>query len=251
MADVSVIMPNYGYDRRLHAAVESVLAQSEPVREILISDDASPDNAAEQLRADFAEMDTGAVEIRILETDTNGGPGRARNRAIAEAKGRYIAFLDADDAWLPEKIARQIAFMQETGAGLSYTGYEMVDEQGEHVSYFTPPARLTRDDMLRSNSIGCLTAIYDAGSFGRFYMPTIRKRQDLALWLIIIGQLGPAQGMPQPLARYTRREGSVSSNKFKAAAYQWRLYREVLGMDVISASRNFVHYAVNGYAKHR
>ncbi|WP_164850282.1 glycosyltransferase [Cobetia sp. ICG0124] len=251
MADVSVIMPNYGYDRRLHAAVDSVLAQSEPVREILISDDASPDGAAARLREDFAALETGDVEIRILETDTNGGPGRARNRAIAEAQGRYIAFLDADDAWLPEKIERQIAFMQETGAGLSYTGYEMVDEQGNHVSHFAPPARLTRDDMLRSNSIGCLTAIYDAGRFGRFYMPTIRKRQDLALWLIIIGQLGPAQGMPEPLARYTRRESSVSSNKFKAAAYQWRLYREVLGMDVISASRNFVHYAVNGYAKHR
>ncbi|TJZ77290.1 glycosyltransferase family 2 protein [Chitiniphilus eburneus] len=252
---VSIVMPAYNAGPYIDQAIESVRAQTWGDWELLVVDDGSTDDTVERVQH-HAEAD---ARVRLLRSGGQTGPARARNLAIAASKGRYIAFLDSDDAWLPAKLARQVTAMRERGVLLCYTSYYKMDRDG------------TRGDMavlarpwvdygllLKSNFIGCLTAIYDAEALGRVPMPDIRKRQDLALWLLltqrIATEFGPCRdkvlGLPEPLALYREHAGTVSADKKNAAAWQWKLYREVVGLSPVAAAYYFVHYAIRGLAKY-
>ena len=243
---VSIIMPSYNSEKFISKTIESVINQTYERWEIIIVDDCSPDNS-NQIIEKYCKNDS---RIKLIKLEQNSGPAVARNRAIEEAKGRYIAFLDADDLWLPEKLEKQLEFMQKNNMAFTYSGYKLVDEDDNALGVFIPRKELTYEDILKTNDIGCLTAIYDVQKLGKIYMPNILKRQDYGLWLKILKQIGKTKGIVEPLAVYRIRKNSVSSNKLKAAKYQWKIYREVEKLNIFISSYYFIHYIWNGVKKY-
>ena len=156
------------------------------------------------------------------------GADYARNNSIKLAKGRFIAFIDADDLWLPHKLKSQIQFMRENRVDLSYSSYYQIDESGKRNGKIIKAKNsLDYHDLLKNNYIGCLTAIYDTQRIGKVYMPNIRKRQDWALWLKISKLTDKLQGVEEPLAEYRVRNESISSRKINLLKYNWKIYRDV------------------------
>ncbi|MFB7176891.1 glycosyltransferase family 2 protein [Streptomyces sp. NPDC056257] len=228
---VSVVMPVYNSAATLSAAVRSVLTQTHSDLELLITDDQSSDGSMDLLR-EFAKQDERVLPESAPE---RGGAGRARNLAIKRARGNYIAFLDSDDMWLPEKTECQLAFAAEAEAPLTFTSYYKMDADydGESTGW-VPNGRVVRARehvdyraMLLQDHIGALTAMYDRKVLGTRLMPEMRKRQDYALWLSIMRDGFDARGLAEPLAVYRAHQaGSLSSNKLSLVPYNWALYRE-------------------------
>ena len=231
---VSIITPVYNCKAFLPEAARSVMEQTWGNWEWIIVDDGSVDGSFDLARS-LAEQDS---RIRTERLESNMGPAAARNRAIDMAKGRFIAFLDCDDLWKPEKLEKQVGFMLEGVIGFSYSYYEVIDEAGAPLDRTVrPPLKLTYRDMLRKNHIGCLTAIYDAAALGKMYMPLIRKRQDYGLWLQILKRVDFAHCLPEVLAVYRLRGSSVSSEKMELLRYNWMLFREVEGLSFFVSLR--------------
>ncbi|WP_394200794.1 glycosyltransferase family 2 protein [Shewanella waksmanii] len=237
---VSIITPSFNCSESITKTIESVLAQTYSDWEMIIADDCSSDASVEVIQQ-YVDKDT---RIRLIRRQWNGGPAVTRNRAIDAAKGRFIAFLDADDAWHPEKLAKQIAFMLTTESALTYTGYGRIHQNGHKLGTMKVPASVSYNDILRTNSIGCLTACYDTQKLGKVFMPNIAKRQDLALWLKILKKTDRAFGIQESLADYYVGVSSVSANKITAAKYQWRVYREVEKLSLINSVFYFSCYAL-------
>lgn len=225
----SIITPLFNTERFVSAAIESVLRQSFGDWEMIIVDDFSTDNSAAIVER-YARDDR---RIRILRRSHNEGPAICRNSALTLARGRYICFLDSDDVWLPEKLEKQIAFMQRQNVAFSHTYYEKIDEEGNALGkIMRAPHALRYEDLLRSNQIGCLTAMYDSQQLGKIPMPVIRKRHDYGLWLRILRTASYAYCLPEILARYRVRSSSISSNKLELLKYNWRLFRDMEGLSI-------------------
>jgi len=239
---VSVITPMFNSERFLCETIESVLAQSYKNWEIILVDDCSSDTSAEVVQS-FINQDS---RIKLIQLETNSGAAVARNTAIELAKGRYIAFLDSDDLWAPDKLEKQLAFMRANNYPFTYAAYEKIDEHGVIFGHVGVPERVAYSDMLKVCSIGCLTAIYDTEYFGKVFMPLILKRQDFGLWLKLLKRVDYAYGMNDFLGRYRVHAGSISANKINVAQYTWRLYRDVEHLHLIKATYYFTHYAVRG-----
>lgn len=246
-AKVSVVMPAYNAAATLRASMDSVFAQTHADLELLVIDDCSMD-ATWALIEEASACEPRVVPIKMQQ---NGGVAAARNAGIEAAKGTHIAFLDSDDRWLPDKIALQLAHMQETGAQISYTSYRRFDESGRELSVVCPPAEVDYADMLKSNRIGNLTGIYDR-SLGDVRFERI-GHEDYVFWLQLVRRAGIARRVPtsEPLAEYLVRTGSLSADKRKAARWQWNIYRNVEGLDPIRAAWYFAHYATIAVMKRR
>lgn len=216
----------------LPRAVASVTGQTRPDWELIIADDGSSD-ATPALARKMAEADP---RIRLLAAPGRGprGAAAARNRAIAVARGRYLAFLDADDEWLPEKLDRQLGWMQAEGLALTYTGFWRI--QGARRHEVKVPARVDRQRLLYGNVIGVLTAICDREQFGPLAMPLLPLRQDYAFWLDLLKHTEAAHGLQAPLAVYHVTPGSLSANRWRASAGTWRMYREHAGLSRLRAA---------------
>ncbi|MED5526641.1 MAG: glycosyltransferase family 2 protein [Pseudomonadota bacterium] len=240
---VSVIMPSYNSEITIKDSVQSVINQSYDNWELLITDDCSSDDTLRIIQ-ELAQKDK---RINFFSLPENGGAGKARNNSISEAKGRFIAFLDADDIWFPDKLEHQIDFMLKNDVALSYTGYQKFDSRGEQ-GVIKPPISITYKKLLYGNVIGCLTAIYDTAKVGKRFMPLIRKRQDMALWLDILKDVGFAQALPDVYAKY-RTDTGMTVNKWKVLSYQWQLYRNVLKISFPNSLKYFLCYAFNGFIK--
>jgi teichuronic acid biosynthesis glycosyltransferase TuaG len=242
---VSVVTPVWNAEATLAETVASVRAQSLADWELLLVDDASGDGSRDLARA-LAAADP---RIRLIERATNGGAAAARNDAIRAARGRLIAFLDADDRWYPDKLARQTGFMAAGGHGLVFSGYRRVATDGTPLGVVRPPARVSRDQLLRGNVIGCLTAVYDTEVFGKVEMPPLRRRQDYGLWLTLLKSVPYAHSLPEALADYRVRPGSLSGGKLGAARDTWTLYREVEGLGRARAGWYLAHNLARALAK--
>jgi len=230
---VSVITPSFDSARFLGQTIESVQAQTFAKWEMIIVDDGSSDDSVDVAKR-YAAAD---ARIRPVALGRNVGAAVARNTAIEMARGRYIAFLDSDDLWKPDKLEKQIAFMRKHDCALSYGYYEKIDEAGVATGkVMRAPDRVTYRDMLAKCHIGCLTAVYDRGRLGRVTMPLIRKRQDWALWLKILKDAPYALGMREVLGAHRVRKGSISSNKIEMVKYHWMVFREIEKLNLISAS---------------
>ena len=230
---VSVIMPAYNCGNFIAQAIQSVINQSIPDWELLVVDDCSTDDTAEVVRR-LAAQD---ARVCFASLSQNGGPAEARNAAMRRASGRYVAFLDSDDLWEADKLERQIAFMERTGAKFSATAYDQIDESGKPLSTVClPPHRTSyRKMLLLSNPIGNSTVMYDQQALGRFEVPPIRRRNDFALWLKILKKTPCCMGMDDILTHYRVRGSSVSS-KLAQARYHWQLYREIEGLSVLKSA---------------
>ncbi len=240
---VSIITPCYNPGIELIKTIKSVQSQSYSDYEHLIIDDSSSIVMSEELLSIISSD----PKIRFISRSWNAGPAVTRNRGISEAKGRFIAFLDSDDIWHSEKLKTQIDFMVKHQIALSYTSYEVIDTRGKILGIRNPPSEMSYTDILKSNQIGCLTAIYDTSIVGKLFMPNILKRQDMGLWLKITKLGHIARGIvDKPLARYTLGENTVSSNKLSVLKYQWRIYREVEKLSFVRSVNYFRHYAYRG-----
>lgn len=242
MPNVSIITPSYNSSLYIVETINSVCSQTFADWEMIIVDDCSTDNSVSVIKS-CIEKDP---RIKLIQLKENSGAAVARNTAIETAQGRYIAFLDSDDLWLPDKLEKQLAFMQANDYPFSYAAYNKIDENGQVFGHVGVPDRVSYSDLLKMCSIGCLTAIYDKEFFGKVYMPLIRKRQDLGLWLRLLKKTNYAHGLNESLAQYRVRIDSISSNKANAAKFTWRLYRDIESLNLVKASYYFSHYAVRG-----
>ena len=229
---VSVIMPTYNASKYLADSIESILAQTYTHLELLITDDCSTDGTRDILKH-YAKKDQ-RVKVEFLTE--NSGPGIARNKSIERAKGRYIAFCDCDDRWLPEKIEKQLRHMTKHDCALCSSSYLVCDENNNITGVNISPSYLTLRMMKRDNKIGCLTAIYDIRRLGhKYYMPAIRKRQDWALFLNILKDCQICYCLTEPLAYYRQRKYSVSSDKLSLIKYNVNVYETVFGYSKLQA----------------
>ncbi|MEO7433127.1 MAG: glycosyltransferase family 2 protein [Dokdonella sp.] len=242
---VSIVMPVYNAAATLCRSIDSVLAQSHTEFELLAVDDGSND-ASPRLLDDYAARDP---RVHALRMPANGGVAAARNHALAVARGNYIAFLDSDDGWHPDKLARQLAELRTQSAQVSYTAYDRVAEDGSVLSRVRPPISVTYADMLKSNRIGNLTGMYDR-TLGDARFQNV-GHEDYVFWLERVRRAGRAICVDPgvPLAWYLVRAGSVSSNKIKAARWQWHIYRHIERLGLAASIGYMAHYVVNALRK--
>lgn len=245
--EVSVIMPAHNAEQFICESIDSVIAQTFTDWELIVVDDASGDRTVELLQQRYGT--DSRVSVVVLEE--NGGAAVARNTAIQHAKGRFIAFLDCDDLWLPDKLSVQLDYMKRHQVPFTFTGYEKVTPGGELIGVVGVPESTSYTRMLKTSVVGCSTAMYDTSYFGKVYMPAIRMRQDFGLWLALLKRVDRAAGIQSVLVRYRVRPGSISSNKRNAAVFTWRIYREVEKLPLVRAWWFFANYAVRGYLRHR
>ncbi|EPC04108.1 hypothetical protein L861_02015 [Litchfieldella anticariensis FP35 = DSM 16096] len=244
---VSIVMPAYNAASFIGKSIESVLSQTYEDWELLIIDDASSDGTSEIIK-EYSESDSRVFSFSQVK---NMGAAEARNLGIRHASGKYIAFLDSDDFWYPDKLEKQVSFIRKSGSPFVFSAYQKVDEHGNKLGVIGVPEKVSYNELLKSCVIGCLTVIYDVDALGKVYMPLIRKRQDFGLWLRILKLTPYAYGQNIILAEYTVRENSISSRKNSAAAYQWKLYRDVEKLSVLKSAYYFSHYAVRGVLRQR
>ena len=208
--------------------IEGVINQCYKNWELLITDDCSTDSTCEVILS-FIKLDS---RIKLFQLKNNSGAGAARNNSIYKAKGRYIAFCDSDDIWLPNKLDIQLNFMRNNGLKFTFSSYLLRDENGKYLGTINAPEKITYNDILKNNYIGCLTVIYDSKNIGKVFFPEIRKRQDWALWIKIIENLRLVKGLNTPLAIYTKRTNSISNNKFELLKYNWIVYYKELNFNM-------------------
>jgi glycosyltransferase involved in cell wall biosynthesis len=244
---VSVVMPARNSERYIEEAMASVFSQSHRDWELIVVDDGSTDGTGDVVQMVLARE----PRLRMLRLAHPGGPAGARNAAIALAEGRYIAFLDSDDLWLPAKLERQLELMERTKAPLSFTAYRKIDSEGNPGrAVIEVPSTVTYAELLKTNVIGCLTAVYDALALGKRYMPQA-GHEDYGLWLAILGDPVVAVGINEPLACYRVHDRSVSRNKLRAAGMQWAVYRGVARLSFWQSLYYFLHYVYHGLKKFR
>lgn len=243
---VSIITPTHNSMEFLESTIASILSQTYEDWELLITDDCSTDGTWQYLQ----ETKKRDVRIKVFKLDKNSGPALARNNSIAQAQGRFIAFLDSDDTWTSDKLEKQIHFMLKYKYSFTFTEYMMFDEDDKKIGIKEGlPVRVNYKKMLESNYIGCLTAVYDTESLGKVYMPEIRKRQDYGLWLKILKKIDYAYCVKEPLAHYRVRSSSLSGNKLNLIKYNWLLFREIERLSIWSSSIYLMKNIINKISK--
>lgn len=219
---VSVIMPSYNTAAFIEETIKSVLAQTYENWELIIVDDCSTDNTDEGVAKLLSDS-----RIRYIKNEHNSGAAVSRNRALREAKGKWIAFLDSDDLWDSEKLEKQIAFMTDNGYHFSYTNYIEIDEESKpNGKSVTGPKRITKHGMYNYCWMGCLTVMYDADTVGLIQIADIKKNNDYAMWLKVCKKAN-CYLLDETLARYRKRSGSISNHGYiKLIKWHYKLYRE-------------------------
>ena len=228
---VSIIMPSYNTGRFIKETIESVLAQSYPTWELIIVDDCSTDDTDDVVSQYLADE-----RIRYIKNDTNSGAAVSRNRALREAKGKWIAFLDSDDLWEPDKLQKQISFMRDNGYHFSYTNYIEIDEESNaNGKSVTGPKRISKHGMYNYCWMGCLTVMYDADTVGLIQIADIKKNNDYAMWLKVCKKAN-CYLLNETLARYRKRSGSISNHGYmKLIKWHYKLYREAENKNPLSS----------------
>jgi glycosyltransferase involved in cell wall biosynthesis len=234
---VSIVMPSYNTGKYIAESIQSVLAQTYKNWELIIVDDCSTDDTDAVLKQ-FCDP-----RIRYFKNETNSGAAVSRNRALREAKGRWIAFLDSDDLWHPEKLQKQIGFMEEKGYAFSYTNYSEIGEDSVPLGVLvTGPKRITKADMYAYCWPGCLTVMYDADLVGLVQIADIKKNNDYAMWLQICHK-ADCYLLDEELGAYRKRSGSISRHGYMTLIqWHYKLFREALAKGPV---RSLLYTALN------
>ena len=247
MPKVSIVTPLYNGERHIKTTLDSVARQTLTDFEHLVIDNGSTDHGPEIVRAAAA----GDPRIRLLTNPDKPGAGPTRNVGIEAATGDIITFLDADDSWHPDKLAHQVAFMEENNLAFSWTSYSSHDDDGNPLRDIHADRHASYDDLLcKRTAIGCLTAAFDTRFIGKQFMNDLPMRQDFCLWLDILKKAEDEKisvgGLDEVLAYYRVHNGGMTSNKFRAAKMQWRAYREHVKLGRLATTRCFLSYAIRG-----
>ncbi|MGI2787764.1 glycosyltransferase family 2 protein [Vibrio fluvialis] len=239
---VSIITASFNSSKWLMKTYSSILSQTYTNWEWLITDDSSSDDSYSIL-CEIAKLDN---RVKVFKNTTNSGAAVSRNKSISNAKGDFIAFLDSDDLWLPNKLEQQVSFMGET-IDFSFTAYELIDENNNLLGK-TVDGRQTGcfsyEDMLRKKvTLGCSTVMLRRSSFTDLSMPLLRTGQDYALWLKLLKTGVKAHVCNDVLTQYRILPNSISRNKLKKAMRQWEIYRKLEKLGIIPSLINFSFYA--------
>ena len=238
---VSIVVPVYNAEKYIEQTISSVLDQTMEDWELILVDDVSKDNSAriiEQLIRDHPER-----RIRLIRNETNAGAAASRNRGVDAASGRYIAFLDADDLWYPDKLAKQLQYMEKHQAALVFTSYEYGNEEAVPTGKVVRvPQTLTYSQALSRTVIFTSTVLIDTVAIGKPRMPSIAS-EDTATWWNILKTGVTAYGLDQPLAIYRRPAASLSSDKKEAVRRIWNLYRQVAGLGPFRSAWEMLKWA--------
>ena len=245
---VSIITPCYNSEKFISDTILSVQKQTYTHWEMIIVDDGSKDKTVEIVQ-NFMEDDH---RIQLMTLNKNSGAAKARNAGIEKIKGKYMTFLDADDIWFPDFIENSIKTIKNTKIHFVFSSYKRSNENLEFIySDFTVPKKVTYTDILKTNSISCLTAFIDVEVLGIKKMPDILKRQDMGLWLKYLKEIPFAYGIQEPKAIYRIRENSLSRNKKNLLKYQWDFYYYVEKLGFFPSIYYMVHWMVRGFLKYR
>jgi len=245
---VSIITPTFNSEKYIQQTIQSVQNQTYQNWEMIIVDDCSSDDTVKIID----EIQKNEPRISLIKLDKNSGPAISRNTGIKTAKGKYMTFLDADDIWFEDFIQNSIHTIHKTGIYFVFSSYKRSDEQLNFVhSDFIVPEKVTYTDILKSNSISCLTAFIDVEMLGKKFMPEVYKRQDMGLWLKYLKEIPFAYGIKEPQAIYRIRENSLSRKKSDLIKYQWQFYRKVEKLSITSSIYYMVQWAVRGFFKYR
>ena len=222
---VSIITPAYNCADFIAKTIESVRAQTYNNWELLITDDCSTDGTRD-IVARYIEEDSRIHYFCLAE---NSGAGVARNNSIEKATGRYLAFIDSDDMWMPHKLETQLAFMEEMNCAVSGTSYLTIDEADKVTGIVVAPRKHTFWQNKCDDKIGFSTCMYDTAKIGKQYMPHLRKRQDWGLKMKLLSICKVAYEIKEPLGYYRKGHDSLSKNKYSLIKYHYAAYMEVLG----------------------
>ncbi|MGB8704691.1 MAG: glycosyltransferase family 2 protein [Gillisia sp.] len=228
---VSVIMPAYNAELFIEEAILSVIHQQHKNWELWIIDDASTDKTLSKIEAFLADP-----RIHLLKNKTNRGTAFSRNLGIKKSTGTYIAFLDADDLWFPEKLEQQLDFMKTHDQKMCFSSYLLLNEDGTSSQKMVEALPvLSYKKLQKSNYVGNLTGIYNVQVLGKIYSPELRKRQDWGLWLKVLEKTGTVKGILKPLAFYRIRRDSISRYKTGLVKYNFLIYKKLLGYNYLKS----------------
>jgi glycosyltransferase involved in cell wall biosynthesis len=238
----SIITATYNSENEIRATYDSLNEQTCSNWEWLVTDDLSTDSTFELLN-DLQRTDP---RIKVFKNSQNSGAAVSRNNSLKHAKGEFIAFVDSDDLWRPEKLQKQIAFMG-TNIHFSFTAYDLVDEQGESLNQsvdLNQSGSFSYEDMLKKKAtLGCSTVMLRKSAFQDITMPLLRTGQDYATWLKLLKTGNDAYLLNDVLTSYRIMPNSISRNKFKKAKRQWQIYREVEKLKLLKSIICFLNYA--------
>lgn len=240
---VSIITPSYNCEKYVGQAIESVQNQTYINWELLITDDCSTDRSREVITK-YAESDS---RIKLFCLDVNSGAGVARNNSIEKAHGRFIAFLDSDDMWMPQKLEKQLKFMVDNQIALSCTSYLTIDEDNNVKGIVIPPKHNTFFQNKCDDKVGFSSCVYDTSLVSKRQMPTIRKRQDWGLILSLLKDCKEVRGIKEPLSYYRKGQQSLSKKKNALVRYNIECYQTVLGWSYLKALLFFLIFFLPAY----
>ncbi|NYT76876.1 glycosyltransferase family 2 protein [Alcaligenaceae bacterium] len=241
---VSVIMPAFNTQETIATSASSVLAQSHRSLELLIIDDGSTDSTV-SISQHLSRQDE---RVRVIRQEKNGGVAMARNRGIEQARGRYIAFLDADDLWMPDKLERQLAMMHQHNALACMSAYYRFRVQGHWLAVTRPPARITYEGLLKGNVVGNLTGIYNCEVLDKVFQRDV-LHEDYLMWLEIAHMAGEILAVCVPLAAYRVGQISLSSDKIRSVKGTWDIYHKHLSLSAAHSAYLMSHYVVKAIYK--
>ena len=239
---MSIVMPLYNSERHVRDAIKSVQNQTLEEWELCITDDCSTDSSAE-IVAEVAAKDS---RVKLFRQTNNQGAAAARNVSLENAKGRFVAFLDADDLWHPEKLEKQVSFMLQRDVAFSCASYAVIGEDGCLLGRtVTMPEVSNLEFYLANNYLQTVGIMADVTKVEKslLRMPKMTRRQDAATWIQVLQAGHSCYGVQQVLCYYRRAKHSLSSNKVKAVVGTWKLYRQVVGLKFPKATYCFVRYA--------
>lgn len=243
---VSIITPMYNSEKYIGITIESALNQTYKDWEMIIVDDCSSDNSPKIVK-EYAKNDE---RIKYIKTDSNKGVSNARNIALKMANGQFISFLDSDDIWDEDKLKKQVDFMKKNKCTISFTAYELIDENNEKLNkIINVPKTVDYNTLLKGNILGCLTVMIDKSKLDFEIKMSGVRHEDYVLWLSILKKGHIAYGINEVLAEYRKSITSLSGNKIKSAIWTWKIYRNIEQIPLYKCIYYFIHYGINGIKK--
>ena len=244
---VSIIMPAYNAEDYISEAISCLQNQTYDFWELVVVDDCSTDGTSAIIKK-IAESDE-RIKYHVLES--NSGAAVARNVAIENASGEFLAFLDSDDLWETNKLEKQIKFMQESDFSFTCTYYGKIDENSNNLNQTITYENVADYDELLRNCPGNSTVIYNAKTLGKFFIPKIRKRNDYVMWLQVIKKSKQLNCLPEVLSYHRESSGSLSSNKKSLVAYHWKVYREIEKLSIVKSVGLIVYWISKGIVRRK
>ena len=243
---VSIIMPFFDGERYIEESINTVIQQTYTSWELIAVNDKSPDRSQEIVEALASKDD----RIKLINLEENVGPAGARNEGLKHCTGDFVAFLDADDKWLPEKLKLQMNFIVANRLRACYCGYYIIDENSTRFKSYLPPEKLNFGKLLHSNFIGNLTGIVEKEIAVSIGFEKV-GHEDYIFWLKVLSQIRETSGLKQYLAEYRKAGSGISSNKIKTVKWQWHIYRNYANQNFAKSVCLMFFYAYYGLTKYK